>query len=220
MGVDVMGWVEVRPSYHKPDSDFDFDRQWVAVVSNVGFLAGRNYEMFGCLFGVRNHANFIPLAAERGIPDDASEDVQHKWAEFNDRWPDEAFSPSWITWAELKAVDWEAEAPRADSCIHQYKRDEQGQLVYVTKSSWDRRFAERVFAEHLDESMRAAIMLPGVLAFPPGQEWEIDGVVYRSEKLKRKDALDDGWRMLFAIMEALAGQYGDDGVRLVAWFYW
>jgi hypothetical protein len=68
--------------------------------------------------------------------------------------------------------------------------------------------------------MSAAILYPGLLTFPAGQEWEIEGVVYRSEKLKRKDALSDEWRMLFKLMKALAGQYGDDGVRLVVWFSW
>lgn len=224
MGVDISGWVEVKPDYfdHTTPEDVVMGR-WVAIVRNVGFLVSRDYDAFACLFGVRNHANFAPMAADRGIPHDSAEEMRREWEVAKTRFSgtaDEPFGESWVAWSELKAADWEEEAQYSDSQLHQYKRDEYGQLIYQMKASWDRRFAESVFADQLDESMRAALLNPGSLAFPPRMEWEIDGVVYRSEKLKRKDAVSAEWRVLFRMMEALATQYGDDGVRLVAWFYW
>jgi hypothetical protein len=72
MGVDITGWVEVKPIYFDPTATADpivpILGRWVPIIHNVGFLVGRDYDTFGCLFGARNHANFIPLAAERGIP--------------------------------------------------------------------------------------------------------------------------------------------------------
>jgi hypothetical protein len=217
MGVDIAGWVEVKPEYYDPPSHLDFDRQWVGVVSHLGFLVGRDYDAFGCLFGVKNAANFLPLAAERGIPDDASPEVRGDIA----RYGEEAFSASWVTWAELRAMDWEEEGVYADSALHQYIRDEHGQLVYDTKATWSRPFAEHVLPpEEVEPSLYAAILSPEYPVYPEGQEWEIDGVVYRAEKLRRKDALGDAWRMVFGMMAALAARYGDDGVRLVVWFSW
>jgi hypothetical protein len=214
MGVDIFGWVEVKPDYYDAASDIEMVRQWLGIIS-AGDLLNRKYDAFGCLFGVQNYANFIPVAAARSIPDNASTAVKQEFAEF-----DEAFGASWVTWAELKALDWSEEAARADSRIHQYERDAQGHLVYVGKGAWNRQFAEQVFAGQIEESMRAAILRPGSLTFPADQEWEIDGKVYRSEKLKRQDVLGDDWPMLFKLMETLASRFGDDGVRLVVWFSW
>jgi len=60
--------------------------------------------------------------------------------------------------------------------------------------------------------------LLGKAFWSPGQEWEFEGVVYRAERLKRRETLGDDWQRLFRMMEALAEQYGDGGVRLVVWF--
>jgi hypothetical protein len=38
------------------------------------------------------------------------------------------------------------------------------------------------------------------------------------EALPRAAYISKRWEALFRMMEALAGPYGDDGVRLVAWF--
>ena len=214
MGADIFGWVEVRPDYYDATSDIEIVRQWLGIVY-AGILLDRNYDAFGCLFGVQNYANFIPVAAARGIPDNASTALKADFAAY-----DEAFGASWITWAELKALDWTEDAARADSRIHRYERDAQGHLVYVGKSAWASSFAEQVFADRLEESVRAALLRPGSLTFPVGQKWEIDGKVYRSEKLQRQDVLGDDWPMLFKLMETLANRYGDDGVRLVVWFSW
>lgn len=63
MGTDIDGWVEIKGP-----------RGWVGVI-RVGDIAGRNYDMFGCLFGIANYAHFRSLAHDRGLPADASNRV-------------------------------------------------------------------------------------------------------------------------------------------------
>ncbi len=59
-----------------------------------------------------NLVNFTPLAAERGIPDDVSEEAEAAYLEAAEE-PASAFSASWISWAELKAADWDERAATA-----------------------------------------------------------------------------------------------------------
>ncbi len=111
MGTDINGWVEVSPSFRDASSPYLSDRRWDAVVK-IGSIIQRNYNAFGCLFGVMNLVNFAPLAAERGMPDDVSEEAEAAYLEATEE-PASAFSPSWITWAELRAADWDARAATA-----------------------------------------------------------------------------------------------------------
>jgi hypothetical protein len=60
--------------------------------------------VFASLFGVRNSYGFTPLASARGLPSDVSYGVKH--------WMEESgveHLPSWVTWQELAAMDWEEE---------------------------------------------------------------------------------------------------------------
>jgi hypothetical protein len=45
----------------------------------------RNHDAFGCLFGVRTYANFRPLAADRGLPADASATVSGQFSQLTER---------------------------------------------------------------------------------------------------------------------------------------
>jgi hypothetical protein len=195
MGTDIHGWVEIK---------MPWSEHWYEII-RVGLLLNRSYDIFGCLFGVRNYANFAPIAAHRGIPVDASEVVKQEAGNEYDH------SHSWITWAEIKQIDWEEPAELPDSRIHRYGRDEQGNLVLESKASWDRDFAAQV-------GYSIAEGVSGTRTWPEGQEWEINGKIYRSERMKRGDVLGSDWRTLFKMMEALAEQYGDDHVRLIVWF--
>jgi hypothetical protein len=65
----------------------------------------RNYGFYGWLAGVRNHSAMTPMAADRGLPEDASESVAR---EFYDYWESDAHSVSWVTVAELLAFDYDA----------------------------------------------------------------------------------------------------------------
>src|SRR5437870_9162928 len=85
--------------------------------------------MFGCLFGVMNFANFRPIAPERGIPSDTSEEVSHDVLKFGE-W---ARFPTWITWDEIKAIDWNEMGIKCDRRVHKYLKQGDGQLPFVSK---------------------------------------------------------------------------------------
>ncbi|TYC76333.1 hypothetical protein EH183_01495 [Streptomyces sp. CB01881] len=118
---------------------------------------------------------------------------------------------TWITWAELKAVDWNEPAERPDGRLHQYRQTADG-LRLTGKAGWCPRFAQAV---GLPES---AMGQPQ--EWPEGSEWLIDGILYRAETMRRREAVtEDGeWKPVWTVMEALASTHGDDNVRLVVWF--
>lgn len=139
--MDIEGWIEVDFSFNGHGEWEDF--------AEIKHLADRAYGLFGSSFGVRNAAEFIPLAANRRIPRDASLTVKNRQEPLN-------CNPSWILWSEIEQVDWQ----------------ERGARVY-----------------------------------PPDEQ-----------PLTREQAVTPGWRIIFAIMEALASRYGGEYVRLVVWF--
>lgn len=96
MGTDISGWVEV---VHESNDGY---RRWVGVIK-VDWLVEHAYGMFGNLFGRRNVGEFSPIAAGRGMPPDASDEVQYAAL---DR---AVATPSWILWSEIKVIDWEEE---------------------------------------------------------------------------------------------------------------
>ncbi|HEY7094728.1 MAG TPA: hypothetical protein VH393_16210 [Ktedonobacterales bacterium] len=98
MGVDIDGWIEVN-------FGFNGHGYWEGF-AQIKHLADRNYGLFGGFFGVRNADEFIPLAANRGIPADASADVNIHQEPLN-------CNSSWILWSEIEQVDWQERAARA-----------------------------------------------------------------------------------------------------------
>jgi hypothetical protein len=200
MGTDISTYIEVKPSGDPAptwrlvmDADADAD----AAVE-------RDYDLFGCLFGVRNFANFQPLAEARGLPPAVSRQVQVRFQEDEDAW-----GHTWLSWAEFKAMDLDEQAERPDDRIHKYRREHDGRLAPVSKAAYDRDFSLVGGSIPTDQWVE-------------GRQWEADGVVWRIERLRRSDVLDQPgpqWQKLFEAMERLAARYGDDNVRLVAWFH-
>ncbi|MFE4394948.1 MULTISPECIES: hypothetical protein [Streptomycetaceae] len=212
MGTDINGFIECRAWFLR---DEDGKPAWQAAVALDLLNTTRNYDAFGCLFGVRNHANFRPLAADRGLPPDASQTVRAAV----DTYGTTFYGTTWITWAEVRAVDWAEAAEAPDSRLHEYRRTPDG-LTLVGKSAWNRRFGETL-------GIPEPVPTPGpgsepgeVRTWPEGSEWVVDDIVYRSERMDRRDAVrEDGeWKPVWTVMEALASQHGDDNVRLVVWF--
>lgn len=62
----------------------------------------RSYSMYGFLAGVRNYSAIKPICEPKGFPENASEFVER---EFEGWW---GHSTSWLTLAELLAVDYES----------------------------------------------------------------------------------------------------------------
>jgi len=207
VGTDIRGYIEV--GLRVPGGGV----QWSGVEELI--VLG-HYDMFGCLFGVRNYANFRPIAPERGIPADASPEVKQRVAEileWFERGSTDFYSDTWISWAEIKAIDWEEEALGADSRLHRYRRSEDGTLVYEGKSSWSGELAAAVGMD-LTEALYYKLDLP------EGEEVDLGERVYRAVKIKRKEVISPAWREVFEKMAGLAEEHGDELVRLVVWFDW
>src|SRR5262249_13873315 len=143
-------------------------------------IVDRNYDAFGCLFGVKNYARFVPLVAQRGLPDDLSEGVRAV-AEHYRSTAGCFLDPTWVSWAELKAVNWDEKSPATDLRIHKYKRDEGGEGVCEGKSEWLRPPQAEplpLSEQHVHVlAVEEAIAAPRGL--PEGQEWEVDGILHR-----------------------------------------
>lgn len=207
MGTDISGFVECRAWLLHEDGE---QTPWRAAVDLFFLNITRNYDAFGCLFGIRNYANFRPLAEGRGLPADPSETVREELDRLS-QWPDQAFGTTWISWAELKSIDWDERAATPDSRLHQYRQTDEG-LKLIGKASWSAQFARAagLAAKPGDEPQ----------TWPEGREWLVDDVLYRSEVMTRRGAVprDGEWKPVWTVMEALAALHGDDNVRLVVWF--
>ncbi|MFJ6405661.1 hypothetical protein ACIQK9_09035 [Streptomyces hydrogenans] len=209
MVTDINGFLEYRaaedgrgPAWH--------------TAQDLGSLYdGCSYDAFGCLFGVRDYANFRPLAAHRGLPADVSGSPGARYSQLTERHGDGGFhDASWITWAELKAIDWDEPAEKPDSRLHTYRRTPVG-FRFTGKSTWSRAFAEAVGPRQGQVRLD-----PGEgQEWPEGSEWLIGDTLYRSVTLRRRDAFPHAeWRPVWHAMKTLAARHGDNAVRLVVWF--
>lgn len=75
--------------------------RWVSL--DVEAFEDRDYGFFGWLADVRNYSAMTPIAADRGFPADAGAEA----AKHYDAWSRDAHSASWVTVAELMAVDYD-----------------------------------------------------------------------------------------------------------------
>jgi hypothetical protein len=192
MGTDIYGWVEAKLPFYEEGG-------WKPVIDLFWLYDVRDYDSFGCFFGVTNYAKFRPIAPGRGLPADISPEVKQDVEHFGD----DAFGHTWITWDEIKQIDWDEESVHVDERVHEYGRNKQGELVFTGKASWSREFAERVGYDKCIDDQE--------------QEWDLGEVVYRRERMKRKE-IKANWEGLFHFLETLAARYGNDHVRLVVWF--
>ncbi len=182
MGCDIHGWVEIK--------NYGF---WNSILK-IDLLINRNYDMFGSLFGVRNYANFRPVAKSRGIPDDISWETK---ADI-ERWGYDGHSHSFITYKEIKDIDWE-----------EYSIDFGNRVFVYSIKKGD--FIENwlLSTELTDEDMDTLYENKVLVK---------EDKIYMLRKLKRKHALTRDWKLLFDIMDLLAKEVGEDNVRLVVWF--
>ncbi|SDK81291.1 hypothetical protein [Streptomyces indicus] len=201
MGTDINGFIECKP--HWSDT-------WTAAIDIEVLVGGRDYDGFGCLFGVRNYAGFRPVAAGRGLPGDVTEAVRQEC----DSWGGE--SPSWIGWDEVLAIDWDEPAERPDARIHEFRRGPDGDWRFVGKASWSREFAR---IAGLPEEPEPGY---GGRVWREGTEWTggSGDVLYRAVRMTRREAVRErgDWGRLWQVMEALASLHGEGNVRLVVWF--
>jgi hypothetical protein len=202
--IDLRGRVECRVSSRSASVAI-----WQVAADLAALRIPRDYDAFGCLFGVTNYAHFRPVAADRGLPADASDDVVAAHAGSGRS----AFGATWVGWLEIEAIDWDEPAEHPDSRIHRFTDGPDGTLAFAGKSSWNSDLA-RLLGVTIAEGVS------GDRTWPEGSEWRMGHSVYRSVRLRRRDAVpsDGGWQATWEIMRILAGLHGDDAVRLVVWF--
>lgn len=90
MGCDIHSYAE------KQDGG-----RWVGL--DVEAFEDRDYGFFGWLANVRNYSAMTPIAADRGFPADASSEA----AKHYEAWSGDAHSESWVSLAELLALDYD-----------------------------------------------------------------------------------------------------------------
>ena len=66
MGTNIHGWVEVNTINESTENI------WFRVIE-IDILVERNYEVYGSLFGIRAKNDVVPIAPNRGLPNDLPE---------------------------------------------------------------------------------------------------------------------------------------------------
>ncbi len=100
-----------------------------------------------------------------------------------------------LTYKEIKNINWDEESVELIPQI--YVKDGFGKLRLVkdfglSDSEYDKLNQEKVF--------------------------EKDQLIYKLEKIKRRECLTPDWLRLFEFMRVLAEEVGDENVRLIVWF--
>ncbi|MEV7372910.1 hypothetical protein AB0O51_18755 [Streptomyces sp. NPDC090301] len=203
MGKDIWGFIECHRDYR----DHEADSFWHATIDLDHLKVPRNYDAFGCLFGVCDNEQFVPVAPGRGLPADVSNRVRDGHETTAGR------SASWVSWAEIKRVDWDEESAETDAYIREYYRDQQGDWQFLQRHySAPQRFVDLC-------GQPAPIAVRPREHFPEGSQWVDGDQMFRVERLRRRDAVPDHeWGPVWTVMRTLAELHGDDDVRLVVWF--
>ena len=107
MGVDILGWVEVKRS-----------DEWIGAL-RIDALVYRHKYGFGSMF--LDDEMFQPIAKGRGLPDDVSEELKLSH-------PEEDWGHTWASWDEIAAIDWEAVYTPPSPRIYTRKRTAKGDV--------------------------------------------------------------------------------------------
>ncbi|MFJ8627009.1 hypothetical protein ACIRD3_29810 [Kitasatospora sp. NPDC093550] len=209
MGTTVHGFVECRT--WGPGLGVE-ETAWYSAIELSMLGMTRDYEAFACLFGVRDLGrHWRPVAADRGLPPDASENTRAEHA----RWGDSAFAASWLDWTEVLAIDWDEPAIPPATRIARYRRLPDGDLEPVRRSDWSRAFGRASGVNTLTADPDRVGEL-----WAEGTEWDTGTWVFRAERDRRCDAVPatGSWQPVWSVMRALAEVHGERNVRLVVWF--
>ena len=206
MGSDIYGGIEYR--HPGAGSQWYEGETWLTAISLWPLHDEADYAAFACLFGVRNYAGFAPLAAARGLPVDVSAGLR---AELERPVAvGDMDGASWVSWAELAALDPSATPEHYVGRLTWSSKSLPSRLTrHMVPGRWPAEVSEAVGAPPAD-------WYPGV----DRMEWEVGDLAVRYESLRIATVLgpDLHWAHVFAVMRALAGRFGDDGVRLVVAF--
>ncbi|MFJ8023911.1 hypothetical protein [Streptomyces sp. NPDC096311] len=206
MSTDIHGGIEF--CHPGTGTDYYDGEPWVAAMDLWPLYDETDYAAFGCLFGVRNYAGFRPLAPGRGLPVDLSTGLRSQLGP--SAVPDDLHSASWVSWAELASID---PTTTPDHFI--------GRLTWRPKSPPSIPHQHLVSDTWPPEVLSAVGVPPADLREATGRvEWTAGELSCTYEPLTVGAVLghETHWPHVFAVMKALAGRFGDDGVRLVVAF--
>jgi hypothetical protein len=207
VGTDIYGCIEVREPC--ADEEWYDGEPWAYGMDLYPLYSGRDYASFGCLFGVRNLSGWEPVAAGRGIPEDASAKVREdyeKWSAL-----DALHGATWVTWGELERMD-PSGVPRERPGLLRVREVRTPATVhqYWVADSWPAEVVERFGVPPVGEWPATARQ----------GSWTTGEAQLEFRRVTRADVVGagSGWEHVFSVMKALAGRFGPDGVRLVAYF--
>ncbi|MGC0317068.1 hypothetical protein [Kitasatospora acidiphila] len=208
MGTDIYGGIEVRDPH--ADEDWYEWEPWRLAMDLYPLFDGRNYTAFGFLFGVRNYDGWQPVAANRGLPEDASAKLRQEYEQA--RTIDAAVhAPSWVSWAELDRIDMSATpaGPGGVLIVHN-SMSPSLQTWYGVRDRWPSPVLDRFGTPPLGAT-------PADAAYG---RWDVESTRLSYRRPTAADAVGPGtgWEHVFAVMRALSARFGEHGVRLVAYF--
>lgn len=203
MVTDIYGGIEVRDPWQGDENE-----GWIKAIDLFPLLEDGGpsgaYPAYAFLFGVRNEYGFRPIAELRGLPADASASMREGLQPWLD---DEEMAVSWLLWSEVKNLD--LDGPFGHIV---------GYLEWIDETSLWR---SRLLPAEPDSGVLAFAGEPASsLNLAEAASWEHDGSSFRYQPMTLGSYFADGtpWGHVFAVMGALAGRFGDEGVRLVAGF--
>jgi hypothetical protein len=205
VGTDIYGAVEVCDLHSAASQD---EAPWVRGIDLHPLYPGGDYSPLGCLFGIRNWNGWEPVAAGRGLPADVSETVRQDYEQLAA--VDAAIGGStWVSWPELRDLDMTG-TPSARGVLDVNENGSSLHHCYRVEDEWP----AEVVAEYGPPPLGAS---PVGAAYG---SWQHGTTTLTYKRVTRNDVLGPGtgWEHVFAVMRALAQRFGDEGVRLVAWF--
>lgn len=200
MGTDIHGGIEFR--HPAADTDFYDGEPWVAAMDLWPLYGERDCAAFAFLFGVRDDVGFRPLAAGRGLPPDVSGRLRKHLSGM--------YGASWITWAAFAAADLDAVPERFTGRLTWHPPSRPGLFRQcLVPAVWPPEVVAEVGPRPQEPEDAAGVFT-----------WSAPGVECRHEPLTAGSVLGEGtrWPHVFAVMDALAGRFGADGVRPVVAF--
>ena len=213
VGTDIYGAIEVRDLARAaalnslPGAEAGTP-PWTLFMDLYPLYPGGDYSPLGCLFGIRNWTGWQPVAEGRGLPVDVSDAVRADYEHCAEI--DGAIGGStWVSWPELRDLDMTG-TPLARRVLEVNENGSSSYDYYRIEDQWP--------AEVVARYESPPVGAPPVGA--PHGAWQHGTTTLTYTKVTRNDVLGPGtgWEHVFAVMRALAGRFGDEGVRLVVWF--
>ncbi|MDI6105579.1 hypothetical protein QLQ12_44070 [Actinoplanes sp. NEAU-A12] len=205
MGTDIYGAIEVRDLI---DAASDREASWVHCMDLYPLYPGSDYSAFGCLFGIRNWNGWEPVAEGRGLPADVSDPVRKDYDHLEEI--DAAIgAATWVSWPELRDLDMTV-TPLARGVLDVNENGSSLHHCYRVEDEWPADVVAEYGPPPAGESPVGAAY----------GSWQSGGATLTYQKVTRNDVLGPGtgWDHVFAVMRTLAQRFGDENVRLVAWF--